>query len=98
MTSVLEQQIERLMSEVRRLKQQSERAEIAGGMIRRTYAELYDTSVTTLLDRWKDGMFAYCSDGRKTGEGAGAGTGCPVYFDVDTVQWLRFSDDSIVAV
>lgn len=96
--SNLDTTITQLQNEVARLKKQAERAEIAGAMIRRTYAELYDTSVAPLTDRWKDGMFAFCRDGRKTGETAGNGTGCPVYFDTDTVQWLRFSDDSVVAI
>jgi hypothetical protein len=40
-------------------------------------------------------MVAYASDGRKVGEGAGAGTGVPCYFS--GAQWRRYSDDSVVA-
>jgi hypothetical protein len=42
-----------------------------------------------------DALLAYASDGRKVGEGAGAGTGVPVYRDGGT--WFRFADDTAVA-
>lgn len=42
-----------------------------------------------------DGQMSYASDGRKTGEGAAAGTGVIVYFS--NSQWRRFSDDTVVA-
>lgn len=38
------------------------------------------------------GDLAYASNGRKTGEGGGAGTGIPVYHD--GVAWRRFYDDA----
>jgi hypothetical protein len=41
------------------------------------------------------GSIAYASNGRKTGEGAGAGTGIPCYFS--SSNWRRYSDDSVVA-
>ncbi|WP_431509864.1 hypothetical protein [Variovorax sp. DAIF25] len=40
-----------------------------------------------------DGDIAYCSNGRKVSEGAGAGTGVPVYYQAG---WRRYSDDTIV--
>lgn len=43
-----------------------------------------------------EGATAYCSNGRKVGEGAGAGTGVPVYFSGSA--WRRFSDDTVVSV
>lgn len=39
---------------------------------------------------------AWCTDGRKSGEGAGAGTGQLVYYNPATDQWLRFRDDSVI--
>lgn len=36
-----------------------------------------------------EGAYAYCEDGRKDGEGAGAGTGCPVWFYAGT--WRTFT-------
>jgi hypothetical protein len=40
------------------------------------------------------GSMAYASDGRKQGEGPGAGTGVPVYFSASA--WRRYSDDTPV--
>jgi hypothetical protein len=40
----------------------------------------------------------FCSNGRKSGEGVGTGTGVPVYWNTATSQWLKFSDDSVVTV
>lgn len=42
-----------------------------------------------------DGRLAFATNGRKTGEGAGAGTGIPVYRDGG--NWYRFADDSVAA-
>lgn len=41
-----------------------------------------------------EGQTAYATNGRKIGEGSGAGTGVPVYFS--TSAWRRYSDDSAV--
>lgn len=43
----------------------------------------------------RSGSIAYASDGRKVGEGAGAGTGVTAYFSGG--NWRRPSDDTIVA-
>lgn len=40
------------------------------------------------------GTVAYASNGRKQGEGPGAGTGVPVYFSAGS--WRRYSDDTPV--
>jgi hypothetical protein len=41
---------------------------------------------------------AFCSNGRKSGEGAGTGTGVPVYWNAATSQWLKFSTDTVVTI
>jgi hypothetical protein len=43
-----------------------------------------------------NGDIIYCSDGRKVGEGPGAGTGVPVYFS--NAGWRVFSTDAVVTV
>lgn len=48
----------------------------------------------TLPSSQRSGMVAYCLDGRKVGEGAGAGTGTPVYFS--NGSWRVFSTDTPV--
>lgn len=44
---------------------------------------------------FKAGTLAYASDGRKSGEAEGAGTGCPVWWD--GTHWRTHYDNSIVA-
>lgn len=39
---------------------------------------------------------AFASNGRKTAEGAGLGTGQLVYYNAPTDQWLRVRDDSLI--
>ena len=42
-----------------------------------------------------DGQLAFCTNGRKVGEGPGAGTGVPVYFD--GADWRVYSTDAAAA-
>lgn len=44
----------------------------------------------------QDGMQLWADDGRKPGEGAGNGTGCPIYWDSNMDAWLCFSTDQPV--
>lgn len=39
---------------------------------------------------------AFATNGRKAGEGVGAGTGVPVYWNSVTSEWLRMEDNSVV--
>jgi len=50
----------------------------------------------TALPTGYEGRLAFCSNGRKTGEGVGAGTGVPCYFSDS--EWRVFFDDSVVTV
>jgi hypothetical protein len=52
--------------------------------------------VDTDLPTGYEGRVAFCTNGRKTGEGALAGTGIPVYFS--NAQWRRYYDDAQVTV
>ena len=54
-----------------------------------TYANLPATTAYT-------GSMVYCSNGRKVGEGGGAGTGVPVYFA--NAVWRVLSTDAAVAI
>lgn len=38
------------------------------------------------------GSFAWASNGRKGGEGVGAGTGIPVYWNAATSQWFTYAN------
>ena len=42
------------------------------------------------------GSVAFAKDGRKGGEGAGAGTGVPVYWNNATSNWFTFSGNVAV--
>ena len=43
-----------------------------------------------------EGRTAFCTNGRKDGEGAAAGTGVPVYFS--NGSWRRYYDDAAVTI
>ena len=45
-----------------------------------------------------NGAVVYCTDGRKTGEGAGVGTGVPAYWSDSDSDWHVFYDDSVLAI
>ena len=42
------------------------------------------------------GAYAYATNGRKPGEGAGAGTGIPVFFNSGTNTWFSYSSALVV--
>lgn len=42
------------------------------------------------------GAVAFCINARKSGEGVGAGTGCPVYFN--SAAWYNFYDNNLTTV
>ena len=42
----------------------------------------------------KDGATAWCADCRKVSEGAGDGTGIPVYFNYATLAWFAYRTDA----
>lgn len=75
-----------LTNRVRNLEA-SDRAEVAGGVPTYTVATLPSVSTGCRV--------AFASDGRKTGEGAGAGTGVFVYHD--GTAWRRSDDGTTVA-
>lgn len=55
------------------------------------------TNANLLTDK-VDGDEIWISDGRKTGEGAAAGTGLRAYFDTTAAAWFRHADDTAVVV
>ncbi len=71
-----------------RIKDQeaNERAEVAAAVPRSTVANLPTPQ--------QSGRVRFATDGRKVGEGAGAGTGTLVYDD--GVAWRRVADDTTV--
>ena len=47
-------------------------------------------TVATLPATGLSGQFAWASNGRKPGEGGGAGTGVPVFWNSATSQWFSY--------
>lgn len=78
--------IEDLMARIRALEAR-ERIEITGGVEPLAFASLPAAG--------QPGRIVFVTDGRKVGEGAGAGTGTPAYDD--GVAWRRTADDTTVA-
>lgn len=58
-------------------------------LLSRTLAELPTQGV-------RNGAVAWAEDGRKAGEGSGAGTGAPVYFDKSAGTWMSYRTDTEV--
>lgn len=84
---LLQEALNRLAGRVRILES-DDRSEVTGGWQTILFADLP-----------APGLFAgrsyYVSNGRKMGEGAGAGTGVCAY--CDSTGWFRYSDDTPVA-
>lgn len=75
-----------LVARIRKLEQ-AERSEVANGVVSLLFVDLPAPGQT---GRWR-----FVTNGRKVGEGAGAGTGVMAYDD--GVAWRRPSDDTTVA-
>lgn len=69
----------------------TERSEQAGGVQSLAFADIPTDGIGA-------GDMLWISDGRKTGEGTGAGTGVLVYYNPATLSWKRISDDVDVSV
>ena len=73
-----------------------ERAEIADSIPAYTVTNLPTLANGGLGDGASYVTLAFASNGRKGGEGVGAGTGQLVYYNAPTNQWLRVRDDSVI--
>ena len=79
--------VEALVNRIRALED-NERSEVTGGVEALAFAALPAAG--------QAGRLCFVTDGRKTGEGAGLGTGVQVYDD--GVGWRRVDDGTAVAV
>lgn len=75
--------------------QKSEGALFTDGLVAFAYADL---PTDGLGDNVSYITIVFVSDGRKSGEGAGAGTGVVAYYDVASGNWLNIADYSQVLV
>ena len=76
----LKSQIDSLRADVKSMRQEPQRKTY-------TLAELTALTGLTTFEIY------FVSDGLKTGETTGNGTGCPCYYDPDSAKFLRLSDD-----
>lgn len=72
----------------------SERSETAGGMASSTLAN----APLAAAGGMSNGDMLFITNGRKAGEGAGAGTGIPAYYNAATDQWFSFRTDTAVTI
>lgn len=91
----LKGQLNAVQSGVERARQ-VERAEIADSIPAYTVANLPTLANGGLGNGTTYVTLAFASNGRKSGEGVGAGTGQLVYYNAPTNQWLRVRDDSVI--
>ena len=93
--SSLQKQIRKNEKGLTHVHDVTEQSQYVDGVPAYTFANLPTTGLangTSYL------TIAFCSNGRKSGEGVGAGTGVPVYWNAPTSQWLKFNDDTVVTV
>lgn len=95
--SELKKQLDTLQTQIDRTKR-VERAEIADSVPAYTLATAPTNSSGGLGTGTTYVTLAWISNGRKAGEGAGAGTGVLAVFQSSTNQWLRLTDYSVVVV
>lgn len=95
---VLRDEIDALQDEANRTALYTERAELSENIPGSALADVplaadggLGNNTTVLTLRW-------ISDGRKPGEGAGAGTGVLAYYDSGGDQWISVFDQSAVTV
>lgn len=81
-----------------RAGQAVERAEIADSVPAYTLAAAPLAVDGGLGDGTSYVTLAWISNGRKSGEGAGLGTGVLAVYQASTDQWLRLTDYSVVVV
>ena len=85
----LNQQINALKQQVNTLTLRASQSQTTLGLVPLTLAKLPATNNT-------GGDLYYCTDGRKSGEGAGVGTGTVVFWNAATSQWMRITDNTQV--
>lgn len=91
----LKTELKNLQTQVDRTKR-FERAEIADSIPAYTLANAPNNATGGLGTGVSYVTLAWISDGRKSGEGGGAGTGVLAVFQSSSNQWLRLTDYSAV--
>lgn len=91
----LGERIDRIDARFEKQYNRTEQSMIGQGIAACTLANVPASPAGTLTDGT---TLRFISNGRKVGEGVGAGTGVPAYYDPVSTNWLRISDDAIVII
>lgn len=83
----LQLQIDTLSQRVGNLEIRTERAEVSDGIPAYLFADLPTAANGGLGDNVGFTTMAWVTNGRKSGEGAGAGTGVLAYWDATSLSW-----------
>lgn len=89
----MQAELAQLKARIALVEVRSERAETAGGVASSLLAD-----APLAADNAGAGDMLWISDGRKSGEGAGAGTGVLAVYNPSTNTWLNVEDYSAVVV
>lgn len=90
----LGKQIDALANRLDALELKTQRAETAGSFPPFAYADAPRASTGAVTD----GDCIWISDGRKSGEGAGNGTGVPCYYVSAVDDYYTFRTDALVTI
>jgi hypothetical protein len=99
LTEMVWRQLQGQLNELRKQAQinsQVERALFSDSVPAYTVASLPTLANGGLGNGTSYVTLAFASNGRKSAEGAGLGTGQLVYYNAPTDQWLRVRDDSLI--
>jgi hypothetical protein len=89
----LQREIQELQDTDRQLYARTERSETTSGVPSYAFA-----STPKLVNGAKNGDMVFITNARKTGEGAGLGTGLVAYYNSATDSYYRFADDTAVVI
>lgn len=96
--NALQAEIQRVSRDVQQMRVQYERAGVADGIPAYTLATAPLAADGGLANGTSYITVAWISNGRKSGEGAGSGTGVLAVYQSSTNQWLRLTDYTAVVV
>lgn len=95
----LQEQVNALNVRVSEITQKSTRGETAGGFQSFAYADRPLAATGGMqADNTAYVDIIFCYNARKSGEGVGAGTGVPCYYDPAVNDYRRFEDNAIITV
>lgn len=94
----LKQDIASLRQQIADTRLKTVRAETAGGVRAFTYADAPRAAQGGMSDGSQYIDLIWISNGRKSGEAAGAGTGQLCYYDQSIDDYRRVRDDTVVTI